>query len=509
VTVGRRPTDGSSERGETDSIVPQVRGHWPRRACSVSGVFGQSPGWRVCLEFLDGAWSRFDVADARDLGEDSRVEELDIRYARSGGVAIAYQVVGDGETDLVFVPDFMSNLVYNWTWHFYRDFYERLAESFRLILFDKRGTGLSDHGGQFAALETRMDDLRAVLDEVGSTRAVVFGAHEGSGMAALYAATYPERVRALVLFHPNPGPDEGYGPDAERELAELRDQWGTRAFCDRLLRYGCPTLYEREEEREWFANELRLGASPAVAYALNRAFAETDLSEVLPAVRAPTLVLYRRGSFGEQPALETAQLIRGARTIPVSGTDYFGLFLSPDIVDEIERFVRGEEAAEVPDTVLATVLFTDLVRSTEKVGQLGDRAWRELLERHHAIVRRELSRFRGEERDTAGDGFFATFDGPARAIRCAQAVIESVRELGLEVRAGVHTGECELHDGKPSGIAVNIGARTAAEAAAGEILATSTVRDLVAGTGLAFQDRGERELKGVPGTWHLYGIRPA
>jgi class 3 adenylate cyclase len=313
-------------------------------------------------------------------------------------------------------------------------------------------------------------------------------------------------VRALVLFHP--GADIDNGPEEQRGLADLRDRWGTRAYCDELLRHGCPTLYEQEEEREWFANELRLGASPAVAYALNRAFVETDLSEVLPAVRAPTLVLYRPGSLGERPALETARLIRGVRTIPVSGIDYFGLFLSPDIADEIERFVRGEEAPEVPDTVLATVLFTDLVRSTEKAAQLGDRAWHELLERHHALVRRELSRFRGEERDTAGDGFFATFDGPARAIRCAQAVIENVRELGLEVRAGVHTGECELHDGKPSGIAVNIGARTAAEAAAGEVLATSTVRDLVAGTGLTFQDRGERELKGVPGTWRLYGVLP-
>src|SRR5690242_12694853 len=219
-----------------------------------------------------------------------------IAYARSAGVAIAYQVVGAGEIDLVYVPDYVSNLVYGWEYPYWRAFYERLAQSFRLILFDKRGTGLSDHGGQFAALETRMDDLRAVLDDVGSTSAVVFGSHEGSAMAALYAATYPERVRALVLFHP--GADiENYSPDVERELADLRDRWGTRAFCDELLRNGCPTLYEREEGREWFANELRMGASPAVAYALNRAFVETDLSEVLPAVRAPTLVLYRRGSL--------------------------------------------------------------------------------------------------------------------------------------------------------------------------------------------------------------------
>lgn len=433
---------------------------------------------------------------------------LDIRYARSGGVAIAYQVVGDGDTDLVYVPDYVSNLVFNWESKYYRDFYGRLARNFRLILFDKRGTGLSDHGGRFAALETRMDDLRAVLDDAGSERAVVFGAHEGCAMAALYAATYPERVRALVLFHPgtNVDPDD---PEWERELAELRDGWGTRAYCDELLRYGCPTLYEREEDREWFANELRCGASPAVAYALNRTFAETDLTEVLPAVRAPALVLYRRGTEGEEPALRVARQLAEARTAPVSGTDYFGIFLSPDIADEIERFVGGELEPDVPESVLATLLFTDIVASTERAAALGDRAWRDLLERHHALVRRELNRFRGEERDTAGDGFFATFDGPARAIRCAQAVVAAVPELGLDVRAGVHTGECELHDGKVAGLAVSIGARVAAAAAGGEVLVSQTVKDLVAGSGLSFADRGERELKGVPGTWRLYAAAEA
>jgi class 3 adenylate cyclase len=434
--------------------------------------------------------------------------ELDIRYARSGGVAIAYQVVGDGDTDLVYVPDYVSNLVFNWESQYYRDFYERLAQSFRLILFDKRGTGLSDHGGQFAALETRMDDLRAVLDDVGSTRAVVFGAHEGGAMAALYAATYPERTRALVLFHP------GWGvaaddPEEQRSLAELRERWGTRSYCDDLLRKGCPTLYEREEDREWFANHLRVGASPAVAYSLNRAFAETDLSEVLPAVRASTLILYRRGTWGEEPALRVASQIPGSRSAPVSGTDYFGLFLSSDIADEIERFVRGEQEAEVPESVLATLLFTDIVASTERAAELGDRAWRDLLGRHHALVRRELSRFRGEEQDTAGDGFFATFDGPARAIRCAQAVVDGMRDLGLELRAGVHTGECELHDGKIAGLAVSIAARVASAAGAGEVLVSQTVKDLVAGTGLVLDDRGERELKGVPGTWRLYAAGDA
>jgi class 3 adenylate cyclase len=430
---------------------------------------------------------------------------LDIRYARNGGVAIAYQVLGEGDIDLVYVPDYMSNLVFGWESPHWRPFYERLAQSFRLILFDKRGTGLSDHGPHFAALETRMEDLRAVLDAVGSSSTVVLGAQEGSGTAAMYAATYPERTRALVLFHP--APDFGPEHDAQAELAVLRERWGTREFSDELLRNGCPTLYEREEDRELFANELRTGASPAVAYALNRAFVDTDLSAVLPAVRAPTLVLYRRGHFEEEEkSLEFAGRIPGARAMRVSGTDYFGIFLSLDIVDEIEHFLAGEPAAEVPESVLTTVLFTDLVGSTERASALGDRGWRDLLSQHHALVRRELARFRGEERDTAGDGFFATFDGPARAIRAAQATVGGVRELGLDLRVGIHVGECEIHDGKPSGLAVNIGARAAAEAGAGEILVTSTVRDLVAGSGLAFEERGERELKGVPGTWRLYAV---
>jgi class 3 adenylate cyclase len=299
-------------------------------------------------------------------------------------------------------------------------------------------------------------------------------------------------------------------PEMQRELADLRDGWGTRAYSDQLLRGGCPTLYAREEDREWFANWLRVGASPAVAYALNRAFVETDLDSVLPAVQAPTLVLYRRTPLWptEEWSLGVAARIRSAQAMRVSGDDYFGIFLSLDIADEIERFVAGEQGLQVPESVLTTVLFTDLVGSTEKAAKLGDREWRDLLLRHHAIVRRELARFRGEEQDTAGDGFFATFDGPARAIRCAQALIEGVRELGLEIRAGVHTGECELQDGKPTGLAVNIGARVAAEALAGEILVTSTVRDLVAGTGLAFDDRGDRELKGIPSSRHLYVALP-
>jgi len=437
---------------------------------------------------------------------------LDIRYARSGGVSIAYQVVGQGDVDLIYVPDYISNLVYGWETPNWRRFYESLAGRFRLILFDKRGTGLSDLGGHFPALETRMDDVRAVLDAVGSTSTVLLGSHDGCSMAALYAATYPERTRALVLFHPVAhDPDLG-NPASLDNLAALRDEWGTQEFADDLLANGAPSLYADPKEREWFANWLRVGASPAVAYALNRAWFETDLRSVLPSVRVPTLVLYRQDApldltrDAEDHARDVAKQIQGARLMRVSGRDRFAIFLSTEIPDEVERFVAGEPAPEVPDTVLATVLFTDIVGSTAHAAELGDRPWRELLERHHALVRRELGRYRGDEKDTAGDGFFATFDGPARAIRCADAIVDAAGSLGLEIRAGVHTGECEVHEGKVAGLAVVIGARVAAAAQGGQVLVSQTVKDLVAGAGIEFEDRGERELKGVPGSWRVYSV---
>jgi class 3 adenylate cyclase len=429
----------------------------------------------------------------------------EVRYARSSGAAIAYQVVGGGETDLVFVPDFGSNLVYAWQSPYWPEFYEDLARRFRLILFDKRGTGISDRHGEFATLETRMEDLRAVLDAAGSTETVILGSNDGCPMAVLFAATYPERTRALALFHPSGSPESG---DVEAELRPLRDGWGKQEYMDELLQDSCSTLFARgEQDRLWFANWERVSLSPTFAYALNRAHAETDLRPIMPAVRAPTLVLYRRGSPTEAHALDVAERIEGARALPVSGSDYWGIFLSPEIGDEVERFVAGEAVSAVPDSVLATLLFTDIVGSTERAAELGDRAWRELLAQHHSLVRRELARFRGDEKDTAGDGFFATFDGPARAIRCAQAVVSGVAELGLELRAGVHTGECELHDGKLAGLAVSVGARVAALAGPGEVLVTSTVRDLVSGSGIEFEDRGARELKGVPGAWNLYVAR--
>ena len=430
----------------------------------------------------------------------------DVRYARSGGAAIAYQVVGGGETDLVYVPDYVSNLVYGWASPYWRRFYDALTDSFRLILFDKRGTGLSDLGGHYPALETRMEDLHAVLDAAGSERAVLLGSHDGCSLAAMHAATYPERTRAIALFHPSAHAEgmAARSEDDERDLAELRERWGSQDYCDALLEHTCPTLLARDEDRLWFANWLRVGATPAVAYALNRAWAETDLRDLLPAVHVPTLVLYR--PVMEEAARAVGRLIPGATALRVSGEDYWGVFLSAEIPEEVARFVRGDMSPVVPDTVLSTLLFTDIVRSTERAAELGDAAWRELLDRHHGLVRRELIRFRGEEKDTAGDGFFATFDGPARAIRCAQAVVAAVSALGLDVRAGVHTGECELHDAKVAGIAVSIGARVAALAAPGEVLVSRTVKDLVAGSGIEFSDHGLHELKGVPGEWGLYAV---
>ena len=296
---------------------------------------------------------------------------------------------------------------------------------------------------------------------------------------------------------------------AQRELASLRDGWGTREFADGLLAYAAPGAVGDEEAMKWFANSLRVGATPAVAHALNRAFFETDLREILPAVRVPTLVLYREHTAPDPPPeepLDYAARVPGARAMRLSGNEYFDLYRSPEAIEEIERFVAGEEAPEPVDSVLATVMFTDIVGSTRRAAEIGDRAWRDLLARHHAVVPRELARYRGVERDTAGDGFFATFDGPARAIRAGESIIRAVNDVGLEPRIGIHVGECELHDGKVAGLAVNIGARVAAKAAVNEICVSQTVRDLVAGTGITFDDRGPHELKGIPGTWQLFAV---
>jgi class 3 adenylate cyclase len=429
----------------------------------------------------------------------------EIRYAWSGDVAVAYQVVGNGALDVILVPDWVSNLVWAWQSPRWRTFYERLASSFRLILFDKRGTGVSDRPRFFPDLETRMDDMRAVLEAVGSERAAVVASHEGCWMASLFAATYPEATHSLALYHPWLGrSDPRIKGVVETSLKDFH--WGTDEDADELLRAQSPTLAADDEFRAWFRNWLRLGASPAGAFEFNRMTAEVDFRDVYPAIRVPTLVLYRE--YRPDAAAiygDVARLIPDARLVGLPGDDYMGVFLD-EPAREVETFVRGLRPRPEPETMLVTVLFTDVVGSTTHLAEMGDAAWRDLAERHHELVRRLLDRFRGREVDTAGDGFFASFDGPARAIRCARAICDEVRRLGIEVRAGVHTGECQLVDGKPAGFAVSVGARVSALATSGEVLVSSTVKDLVAGSGFDFEERGEHELKGVPGTWRLYAV---
>jgi class 3 adenylate cyclase len=430
-------------------------------------------------------------------------EPLDIRYAKRDGVAIAYATMGNGNRDLVLVPEYFSNLVHDQSLRRLTAFRERLGQNFRLILFDKRGTGISDRGGAgYGTLETRMEDMTAVLDAVGSERAVVYGEHEGGQMAALYAATYPERTEALVLWQFIPaGP--GIDSDDWRHGEPFLHRWGTQEGADELLAFGCPTLARDEEYRAWFVNSMRVGASPEIGYELNKMYYDSDVRSILPSIRVPTLVLVR-GENGKQGLGDAASLIAGARVVEFPGDDYFPSWLSPTIPDEIDLFVEtlGRETGQ--DSVLATVLFTDLVGSSELAARLGDRGWAELSTRYHEAVRRELKLFRGTEVDTAGDGFFASFEGPARAIHCARAIRDALVGLELEVRAGIHTGECAIVGGKPSGIAVSTGARVASLAAPGEVLVSQTVKDLIAGSGLALEDRGVHELKGVPGEWRLY-----
>ena len=431
----------------------------------------------------------------------------EIEYARSGDVAIAYQTYGERVRNLVLVPTF-SNLVFPWANHDWRGMYERFGSFARLIMFDKRGTGLSDRPRDLGSLETRMDDIRAVLDAVGAERATLVGMGEGGQTCALFAATYPERIETLVLSG-TPArvvatDDYPFGMSEDKWRAQLRDireRWGTREALEAQARFLNPAA--DQEFVDWFVTCQRFCASPGAALTFYRAFGETDLRDILPTIRVPTLVLYI-GSAREQ-MLDVADRIKDARAIQIDERSFAAAF--EGITSEVEAFLLGMGTTPVPDTVLTTVLFTDIARSTERAATLGDRAWRDLLHEHHVVIRRELSRFRGQERDTAGDGFFATFDGPARAIRCAQAVIEDARSLGLEIRAGVHTGECELHDGKVAGIAVSLGARVAALAQPGQVLVSSTVRDLVAGSGIEFEDRGEHELKGIPAAWRLYRVR--
>jgi class 3 adenylate cyclase len=443
------------------------------------------------------------------------VDVPEIHYAWSGEVSIAYQVVGEGPIDLVFVRGFAGDLLSTWDQPLILRHVLDLAEFSRVIMLDKRGTGLSDRTTALPTLETRMDDLRAVMDDAGSERAVLWSAHEGSRLAVLFGATYPDRTLGLVLFDPEPRGlrSESYPwAPTEQEWRErlrvVRERWGTREYLEALAAELAPSRADDSEFRKWFVTHMRRSLSPGAALAFLRMTAEADVSDVLAAVRVPTLILHRPSMIG--PVGYVTERIRHARVVELPNlrdsytwADDAAHRLS---IIETERFVSRLVAAPEPDRVLATVLFTDIDGSTEKAGEIGDAAWRKLLTRHHAAVRALLARHRGTEIDTAGDGFFASFDGPGRAIACARAIRDELRGLGLEIRAGLHTAECEVVDGKLGGIAVAIGSRVAASADAGDILVTGTVHDLVAGSGFGFDDRGQHELKGVPGAWRLYAV---
>jgi len=445
--------------------------------------------------------------------------EPETRYARSGDVNIAYQVLGAGPLDLVFAPGFVSNVELGWTVPGRGDFLHALGSFARVIQFDKRGTGMSDRVRDLPTLETRMDDVRAVMDATRSERAALFGVDTGGTMSLLFAATYPERTSALVLYGAFArtlwAPDYPWGLTEQEYLLrieEVESSWGMREYGREIAGRYSPSI--GDEQRDAWAAYLRQSASPGAIASFERMNMEIDVRHVLPAIHTPTLVLHRTGDrvvdIGAGRFL--AEQIPGARFVELPGEDHspFTGGFEP-LVEATEQFlreVRSERAWEEsePRRVLATVLFTDIVGSTAKAAELGDARWRELLGEHHSLIRRQLTRFRGTELDTAGDGFFASFDGPARGIRCASAITEAVKELGIEVRAGLHTGECELLDAKVGGIAVHIGARVAKEAAPGEVLVSSTVKDLVAGSRIGFRERGSAELKGVPGEWRLFAV---
>jgi pimeloyl-ACP methyl ester carboxylesterase len=437
----------------------------------------------------------------------------EVRFARSGDVDIAYRVVGDGPVDLVYVEGSVTHLEVYWELPQFRRYCERLAEFTRLILFDKRGMGMSDRVPGATTLEERMDDIRAIMDAVGSERAAVMGESEGGPLAMLFAAAHPERTVALILqgaeVRERTDEDWPWGETTESDFEEAMATLGERWGDGRSMDFIAPSVAGEEWARAWRGRVQTYGCTPAAAEAFMRMAFDIDVRDVAPTINVPTLVIHAVGDevCHVENARFLARTIPGARYVELPGADHVPWFDPDATVSEIRELLTGRREVATPTRQLATVLFTDLVESTAQAAELGDRRWRDLLEQHHAAVRRELARYDGNEVDTAGDGFFATFDGPARAIRCAQAIVEAVRPLSLDVRAGLHTGEVELADRKVAGIAVNIGARVAALAGSGEVLVSGTVRDLVAGSGLEFEDRGNAELKGVPGEWRLFAVR--
>jgi pimeloyl-ACP methyl ester carboxylesterase len=437
---------------------------------------------------------------------------IETRYAKSGSLNIAFQVFGEGAINLVFIPGWASNVENIWTLPEFARFAEKLTQFARVILLDRRGTGLSDPVPDPPTFEERMDDVRAVLDAAGLQQAVIWGVSEGGPMAMLFAATYPERVRQLILygtfarFSRAADYPHGFPPEVNaRWLATVEANWGT----GELSRYFAPSVAGDEAEMRRLARLERLAMSPGTAHKLFTMLTQTDVRHVLPAIRVPTLVLHRIGDgpvrVGQGRYL--AGHIHGAKYVELSGDDHMPMMGDVEpLLNEVREFLTGERAAPEIDRVLTTILFCDIVESTTRAAQMGDGAWKGLLERFYALAGEKLKHFRGRLLDTAGDGLFAAFDGPARAVRCGAALAEAVQALGVRLRVGVHTGECEVLGEKYSGIAVHLGARVAGAAEPGEVLVTSTVKDLVVGSGLRFEELGPRTLKGVAEPWALYRL---
>ena len=441
------------------------------------------------------------------------MEFLDTHYVETpDGAYIAYQVFGDGPIDVLCQLDWPGNIDFARELPIDAAFYDELATFARVILHDRRGVGLSSRNVAVPNLETRVADTLSVLDAVRSNHPVLVGLNESGSPNLLLAATRPERVHSLVWVDPIPrfawAPDYPWGrtpDDLERELSQI-DLWGTEAygriFVQDEAEHGNPPIFSTQLESRYFARAGRNACTPDVARALSKVWYDTDVRGVLPSVQVPSLIIM---AHGDERAIHVASLLPAAEVREVPGGSWTadgGRWLA----EEIRRSVGIEPPPLELDTILSTVLFTDIVDSTQHQVRLGDHGWKDLVERHHAVVRDALTRWKGVENDTAGDGFYATFDGPARAIRCAQEAVERVRDLGIEIRAGVHTGECEVIDGKIGGLSVTIGARVAAEASRSEVLVSQTVKDLTAGSGLTYENAGEHDLKGVPDRWHLYRV---
>ena len=434
------------------------------------------------------------------------------KYAKSGEVHIAYQVFGRGRSDLVMVPGWTSHIEYAWEDPIFANFLDRLGSFCRVTWFDKRGTGLSDREVGMPTLEQRMDDVRAVMDAASVRQASVFGISEGGSMSALFAATYPERVSSLILYGAFAkriwSPDYPWAPTLEERLKwidSIEKGWGGEVELENLA----PSRANDDSFKRWFAAYGRQSVSPSAAVALAKMNTDIDIRNVLSSIHVPTLVIHRRGDRDVRVGngVYLAQHIEGARYVELMGDDHAPMAGDTDaIADQIEEFLTGVRPVAQRDRVLSTILFTDIVDSTKKASELGDSRWRHLLLAHNDAVRGELARSRGHEVKTTGDGFVATFDGPGRAILCARAIVERVGSLGIAVRAGLHTGECELLGNDIAGVAVHIAARVAEIASGGEVLVSKTVKDLVSGSGIKFEDRGVHALKGVEGDWQLYSV---